>query len=127
MDVTAVWSRSEGVEALVERVASLTQELQKACFAKWGRAKREIVDAYASSDTVDLMRKSELWRDASAEPQEGAGLRFNKPVGVLVADFSLFQLHVHPIMSPDIIRIEAVFGIETGSSKSWYGDLKIVD
>ena len=127
MDATYDWKRAEGVEALVERISLLSQELQKICFSKWGRAKRITVDAYAPAVVVELLKSSSLWKDAPVAEDLGEGLRFNKPTARHAADFLTFQLHDDHHMCDDTVRVVALFAIEDGKPKTWYGNVKISD
>lgn len=114
---------------LVDTLARLKQELTNACFKKYGAAKALSVDAYASEKTVDLLRKSKMWKDAVDEEElvneDDSNSRRGRSAKttVLVADMGFFKLHLADVMGDEQVRMVVVFKTDSPVEESWFGNV----
>jgi hypothetical protein len=123
MDFTVEWKVSSNVEKLVDAVNECKQGLTNGTFGKYGRAKLLSCDVYASPKVIELFELSALWSPSTEFSEDD--LRA-KNVSEPVANFELFRLHRHQIMSDDTVRLVCNYDVMDGVDKTMYGNVRLV-
>jgi hypothetical protein len=116
-------SVKEWYETLILTVEDCINDLQKATFSKYGRAKRLALDVYVAPDIACIFESSVLLKLPSDDAEAPDGL--SRAVGRF--ELSGFNVWEDKLMSNDVIRIVATFDVEDGADKSMYGNVKILD
>lgn len=113
----------EWYETLILTIEDCINDLQKATFAKHGRAKRVSIDVYAPPDIACVLECSVLLKllpDDAVAPDGKS-----RPVGRF--ELSGFRAWEDKLLANDIVRIVATFDVDDGSEKSLFGNVKILD
>ena len=113
-------SAEEWNETLRETIGATIVSLQKAAFAKWGRAQRRGVSVYVPTNILAMTHASPGFKESLPDTSDCS---FAPRVG----SWGLLDIYINTTLEPDTIRVVALFDVDDNDrDKEMFGNIKVL-